>query len=360
MRLSEQQLGRDIKAGKLARVYLLYGDEDFLIRMYSDKLTALAVSEGEREMNLLRYFLTPSSDKNARDGRPPKIDELSDFVESMPFFAERKCVILRNFDPDMIEKDEFDDYLSLISNIPETSVMIMTRENTEEDPKTFKEKLEKTRMKKLIEAADKSGIVCGLNQFTEAKLEGMAISKCRRAGCELSDENAAYLAECVGGSLSLLQTEVEKLCDYRQSGEITRADIDALVPKRIESNVYLLAGELIEGRVGNALEILRAQFIKRTDPIIIMQALSGYFVDLYRAKLGIGKKKSYSAAAAALNYGGRAFAMRKAYGAAKELSEAYLADCIEVLYNANKLLNSSKADKRLVIEQAIVEISGLA
>lgn len=360
MRLSEQRLGADIKAGKLERVYLLYGDEDFLIRMYTDKLTALAVPKEEREMNLLRYFLTPTSDKNARDGRPPKLDELSDFVESMPFFAERKCVILKNFDPDMLEKDEFEGYLSLISNIPETSVVIITRENTEEDLKAFKDKLEKAKMKKLIEAADKYGIVCELNQFDEAKLEGMAISKCRRAGCELSDENAAYLAECVGGSLSLLQTEVEKLCDYRQSGEITREDIDALVPKRIESNVYQLAGELIEGRAGNALEILRAQFIKRTDPIIIMQALSGYFVDLYRAKLGIGKKKTYSAAAAALNYGGRAFAMRKAYGAAREVSETYLADCVAVLYNANKLLNSSKTDARLIIEQAIVEISRLA
>lgn len=360
MRLGEQQLGADIKAGKLARVYLLYGEEDFLIRMYADKLTALAVSEEEREMNFRKYLLVPGADKAAREVRPPKADELSDFVESMPFFAERKCVLLKNFDPDMLEKGEFEDYLALISNIPETGVMIITRENTENDPKKFKEKLGKAKMKKLIETVDKSGIVCELNQFTEAKLEGMAISKCRRAGCELSNENAAYLAECVGGSLSLLQTEVEKLCDYRQSGEITHADIDALVPKRIEIDIYKLADELTAGRVGNALEILRALFIKRTEPIMIMAALSGHFVDLYRAKLSIVKKKSYSDAAAALNYGRRAFVMRNAYGAARKLSEAYLADCIAVLYNANKLLNSSKTDDRLIIEQAIVEISRLA
>lgn len=359
MKLTERQLGADIKAGKLARIYFLYGEEDFLIRMYADKLMALAVPDDVREMNLVKYMLVPGADRGLREDRPPSIDELSGFVDSMPFFAERKCVLLNNFDPDMLEKDEFDDYLKLLSDIPETSVVIITRENTGNDPKKFKEKLGKAKMKKLIETADKCGVVCELERFSEAKVEGMAITKCRRAGCELSNENAAYLADCVGGSLSLLQTEIEKLCDYRQSGEITREDIDALVPKRIESNIYELAKELTGGRVGNALEILRALFINRVEPIIIMAALSGHFVDLYRAKLGLAAKKSYSDAAAALNYGNRAFVMRNAYSAAKRLSEEYLADCIAVLYNANKLLNSSKADDRLIIEQAIVEINQL-
>lgn len=359
MRRSEQQLGADIKAGKLARVYMLYGEEDFLIRMYTDKLLALAVPEDEREMNFRKYSLVPGADKGTRDDRPPKIDELSDFADSMPFFSEHKCVLLKNLDPDMLDKGEFEDYIALINDIPDTSVVIITRENTEDDPKKFKEKLAKAKMKKLIEAVDKNGIVCELNCFTQAKLEGMAIAKCRRAGCGLSNENAAFLAECVGGSLSLLQTEIEKLCAYRQSGEITREDINALVPKRIESNIYDLAKELFAGRVGSAMEILNALFVQRIEPVVIMSALSGHFVDLYRAKLGANAKKSYSDAAAALNYGRRAFVMRNAYSSVRTLSEAYLGDCVAALYNANKLLNSSKADKRLIIERAITEISAL-
>lgn len=360
MRISEQQLGADVKAGKLARVYLLYGEEDFLIRMYADKLTRLAVPEEEQEMNLRRYLLVAGADTAAREDRPPKIDELSDFVESMPFFAERKCVLLKNLDPDILEKDELEDYIALISDVPETSVVIITRENTEEDAKKFREKLGKAKMKKLIEAVDANGIVCELNFFSQAKLAGMAITKCRRAGCGLSDENASFLAERVGGSLSVLQTELEKLCAYRQNGEITREDIEALVPKLIESNIYDLAKELFAGRVGNALEILDALFVRRVEPIMIMAALSGHFVDLYNAKLGQLAKKSYTDAAAALNYGRRAFVMRNAYGSVRNLSEAYLADCIAILYNTNKQLNSSSTDKRRILEKAIVELSAIA
>lgn len=359
MRRSEQQLGADIKAGKLARVYMLYGEEDFLIRMYTDRLVSFAVPEDAREMNFRKYSLVPGADKGSGSDRPPKVDELSDFVNSMPFFAERKCVLLKNFDADVLDKDELEGYIALINDLPDTGVVIFTREDTGDDPKKFREKLDKAKMKKLIEAIDRNGIVCELNYFTQAKLEGMAIAKCRRAGCEISEENAAFLAESVGGSLSLLQTEVEKLCAYKVSGEITRTDIEMLVPKRIEGNIYAIAKELFAGRVGGAMEIVNAMFIQQVEPINIMAALSGHFVDLYRAKLGINAKKSYSDAAAVFGYyGKRQYAMKTAYSQARSLSEEYLGDCIAVLYNANKLLNSTKKERRrLVIEQAMIEIA---
>lgn len=359
MRLNEQRLGDDIKAGKLARVYLLYGDEDFLVRMYADKLTKLAVADEEREMNLLRYFLTAGSSKDVKEDLPPKISELSDFVESVPFFAERKCVVLKNLDADLLDKEEFDGYIALINDIPETSTVIITRENTEEDAKKFKEKLEKAKMKKLIETVDANGIVCELNKFPTERLMGMAIAKCRKAGCELSEENAQLLAARVGGSLSLLQTEIEKLCAYRLSGEITCEDIEALVPKLIENKVYEIAKELFYGRAQRALEMLDDVFALQFDTIRIMQALSGHFVDLYFAALGKQAKKSFSAAANELNYKGRSFVMRNAYGVAGTVPERRLADWLAILYDTNKRFNSSTEDKKRILERAIVEIAAI-
>ena len=108
MKITEQNLGADIKSGKLARVYLLYGEEDFLIRMYTDKLIKLSVPEEAREMNFIKYSLIPGADKGSLEDRPPKIDELSDFADSLPFFSEHKCVLLKNLDPDMLDKSDFE------------------------------------------------------------------------------------------------------------------------------------------------------------------------------------------------------------------------------------------------------------
>ena len=151
MKLSEYQLNADLKAGKLARIYVLYGEEDFLIRTYTDRIINLAVPQDAREMNFVKYSLVPGADETSRGDRPPSVEELSDVVLSMPFFSERKCILLKNFDPDMLSKDEFSDYLAMFSDIPETSAVIITRENTEDDPKRFKEKIDKAKMKKLLE-----------------------------------------------------------------------------------------------------------------------------------------------------------------------------------------------------------------
>lgn len=353
MRLTEQRLADDIKAGKLARVYLLYGDEDFLIRMYTNKLIDLAVVEEEREMNLLRYFLAAGDSKSVKEDLPPKIDELSDFVESVPFFAEHKCLVLKNLDAGLLDKEDLDSYIALLSDIPETTTVIITRENTEEDAKTFKEKLGRASMKKLIEAVDANGIVCELNKFSTEMLMGMAISKCQRAGCELSEENAQFLAERVGGSLSLLQTETEKLCAYKQSGEITRESIEALVPKLLENKVYEMAKELFYGRTQKALELLDDVFALHFDPTKLMFALSGHFVDLYFATLAKKAKKPTSA----LNYGKRSFALGKLYPIAGTVPEQRLADWLAILYDTNKRYNSSTEDKKRILERAIVEIA---
>ena len=51
--------------------------------------------------------------------------------------------------------------------------------------------------------------------------------------------------------------------------------------------------------------------------------------------------------------------MDNAYRSVGKLSERYLGECVAVLYNTNKLLNSSKTDKRRLIEQAIIRIAEL-
>ena len=43
----------------------------------------------------------------------------------------------------------------------------------------------------------------------------------------------------------------------------------------------------------------------------------------------------------------------------KYLSVDYLKNCVDILYRTNRLLNSSKTDRRTLLEQALTEISVL-
>lgn len=342
-RIEEPRLKADLKAGALSRVYFLFGEEHFLTKTYENKIIEAALGKEPSDLNFVRFNEAPPS------------DTLSDFADSMPFFAEYKVIVINDLDADKLDNTEMKAYTDIIEQLPDTTVLVISQTGIEIDPKK-----PKTKMKKLMEAAEKSGVLCEMKHMSSSQLAQMAIKKAARLNCNLSQENAVLLAELCGKDMNLLSTEVQKLCDYTGSGEITRDAIDALVPKLVDTSIYTLASELFGGNTAKAFRILDDLFIQRIEPVIILSTLSGHFVDCYRAKLAQLSKKSANDAAAAFNYPrNRTFVMTKAFGSVKYLSVGYLKQCIGILYDTNLLLNSSRADRRTLIERALTEISVL-
>lgn len=345
-KINEAQLKAGIASGKLERVYLLYGDEDFLVKTYVDKIISAAVPESARDMNFTKF------------DKLPKADELSDITDNLPFFSEYKCVLIQNPDPAGLDISETKKYFELLKNISETTVLIAAQRDPEFTLKGLKEK-----PKKFFDALEKAGVSCELSRLPQPKLADMTIKKFAGAGFEISYQNACYLASECGGGLTLLQIEIEKLCAFKSQStnkEITIDDIEALVPKRLETNIYNLSKELFAGRTGNAMRILDILFTQNTDAGVVLSVLSGHFIDLYRAKLGLLMKKTSSETVEAFKYAkNRAFVVENAYRSAKNLSKEYLGNCLAILYDVNRLVNSSKISQRLMIERAVAEISAL-
>ncbi len=339
----EARLKAELKAGNLARVYFLYGEEDFLVKTYMEKITALAVPEDAREMNVVKFSGNPAP------------DELSDVAESFPFFSEKKCVIIKDLVPEDMDNDTHKAYLKILSDIPDTTVLIIAELNV-----ALETEKPKAKLKKLMDAAEKTGFVCEMRYLPLNKAASMAAKKAAKAGCPLSYDNAAYLAGLCGRSLTLLSNETEKLCAYKNGSEITRADIDLLIPKPADASIYALSDELCAGRTGNAFRILDDLFVRQIEPIIILGTLSSYFTDLYRAKTAIASKKTAADVISDFKYApNRSFVVKRAFDSARRLSEQYIGGCVRILYSTNLSLNSSKTNKRTLIERALTEISAL-
>ncbi len=342
-KIEEARLKADLKAGQLARVYFLFGEEHFLTKTYENRIVETALGSDPSDMNLVRFNDAPPS------------DSLSDFADSMPFFSEYKVIVLSDLDADKLDNSELAAYISIIEELPDTTVLVISQTGVEIDPKK-----PKAKMKKLMATAEKCGVLCEMKYMSASQLAKMAAKKAAKLGCNLSDQNAVLLAEICGRDMQLLSTEVQKLCDYTVSGEITKDAIDALVPKLVDTSIYTLASELFTGRTASAFQILDDLFVQRMEPVVILAALSGHFVDCYRAKLAQLAKKSANDAAAAFSYPrNRTFVLTKAYGSVKYLSVDYLRSCIDILYRTNLLLNSSRTDRRILLEQSLTEISAL-
>ena len=116
-------IDNDIKAGEFKKVYLLYGEERYLIRQYRDKLIKAMVKENDT-MNFSSF---------EGDGISQK--EIIDLAETLPFFADRRVILIE--DAGIFKKagDELGEYLQ---TAPDTTHFIFVEESVDKRSRIYK------------------------------------------------------------------------------------------------------------------------------------------------------------------------------------------------------------------------------
>jgi len=117
-------IDNDIKAGQLKQMYLLYGAEQYLIRQYRDKLKRALVSE-EDTMNFSAFS---GSDINQK--------EIIDLAETLPFFAEKRMILIEDSGLFKKSAEELADYLA---SVPETTCFVFVEKEVDKKTKMYKE-----------------------------------------------------------------------------------------------------------------------------------------------------------------------------------------------------------------------------
>lgn len=338
--MSTRELDGQLKSGQLARFYLLYGEEGYLAAHYARALSERAVPS-VREFNLHR-FSTDTFD----------LSKLTAAVEHLPLMAERTCVVLQDVDPDGLKAKDWKEFLALLTDAPESCVLVLAFTHVPYDKKS-------THWKALVELAKKSGVAEQFAAPTRRELEKWLVKRARAAGASISAEAADALAEACGADMNRMAAEVEKLAAYAAGGEIGREAVDALVHKSIECSIYDLARAVLAGRLPAALETLGRLFEHKEEPVVILSALSQSFCDLYRASVAAAAGKGQADLAADFPYRGREFRIRNALRDCRGLSEGYLRAALDRLLAADRQLKSSGTDSRLALERLCVDLSYL-
>ncbi len=340
MKITEDKLASAIRSGNIGKLYYLYGKEPFLINMHTDRIIKKTVGDDALDFNLQRL-----------DGNPdPAL--LSDYIESLPVFAERKVITVKDYDPEKNDNDTDKRMLDIISDIPDTAVVVFYCTGIEPDEK-------KAKTKKFIAAVEKNGIVCAVEQMKAPKIAELCVKKAAKAGVVLSYDDALELTERVGGSMTSASDETAKLISYAgQGGTVTRENINALVPKRLEAEVFDLAAAINAGKRADAFHIIDELFSQQISPVNILSALAGAYLDMYCAKLA--KVNGISPANAAQMfgyYGGRQWGFaNKVYPAASRLETGYLRETVSLMSETDIKLKSSAVDKRIIIEEAVTKL----
>lgn len=336
--INEEAFKSRIKSGGLAPVYIIFGDDGYLKKMYVEKLTEMTADKDD----IFNY---------CRFGADCDLQEVYDFLWQLPVMADKKCVILCDYDFEHCSKTDFDKLLSLTSEGCDTALLIIWFDSLPIDAK------KSAKFKKLVSAAEKcGGAAVSLNHRRAPELIKMLTDGAAKRGCKMESAAARYLIEIAGEDINTLVNELEKLCCYLPNGEITKTEVDYVCTKTPEASVYNLSKHIFARQSGEALKTLDELFFMRFEPMMILYTVSSPYVDMYRL-YALKKGGADNGELSELyGYKGREFLIDRAAQNLRLFDFKKLTLCFEALLDADRRLKSYGADERIILEQLIIRL----
>lgn len=275
--ISIENLEKELKNNHLNSMYLLYGEELFLLETSLKKIKTL-FGECIKGINLISI-----DDTN--------VEQLIADIETPAFGYEKKLIIARNTGLFKKEgkrknteisklKDKINKYIQENSKLIEESVVLVFAEE-EADSK-----------QELYKTIEEIGIVCKFDFQKPIQIEKRMKSICNAYKVQIDDSTLRYFIECCGTNMQDLINEIRKLIEYAgENGKIKKEDVDKLVTKKLESIIFDLTDNLGKKNIEKALQVLR-NLIYEKEPIQrILITLYNHFKKLYFTKLAEYYKK---------------------------------------------------------------------
>ena len=110
---------KDIKENNVAKVYLIYGREKYLVGKSIDAIKDRYFSNANDESFNYNYF----------DGIKDDIDDVLNSCETLPFMGDKRVVIVRSKEifsgnKNVLSKDDEEKLTKYVSNVPETTCLV--------------------------------------------------------------------------------------------------------------------------------------------------------------------------------------------------------------------------------------------
>ena len=270
-------LEKELKQGKLNSLYLLYGEEQYLLDNNVKKIKSL-FGNYEKGINYIKI--------DAQN----VMNIISD-VETPSFGYEKKLIIARNtglFKNEGKKKnveisnlrDKLAQYISENMEIIDDSVVLV-----------FVESDIDARLS-IFKTIDKQGVTCKFDFQRTPQIASRMKVVCDAYKVNIDGSTMSYFIESCGTNMQELINEIRKLIEYAgPGGTIKKEDIDKLSTKKLESIIFDLTDNLGKKQIAKAMEILNDLIYKKEPIELIMVVLYNHFKKLYLCKIALSSGK---------------------------------------------------------------------
>jgi len=316
-----------IKTGIFKPLYLLYGTEEYLKKLYRDKLKT-AILDHSDEMNY-SYF----------EGKDVDVKKVAEVVHTLPFFSDRRLVIIENSGLFKVQNE----LSTALSDMPESTIVVFVESEVDKRSKLFK--LVKDR-----------GTVSEMNGLDERNLKLFAVSLLQQAGKKATESTIGYLLDKTGSNMANIHNEIEKIIGYTMNRDlITTEDIDAVVSAQIEGKIFQMMDAIGSKQQQKALSLYYDLLSVREKPMSILFLITRHFNILLQIKDLAAK--GYSGSEIASIVGVPPFAVGKYVAQARNFSTGRLMQALEFATDVEEQVKNGRMADQIGVELLIITFS---
>lgn len=216
--IDQNKFYKDLEAGNVSPVYFIFGDEPFLIDQCVNRFKYGLLDENSLDFNYSLFYAGDADIYNVKD-----------VVETLPVFAQRRLVILKNSNE--LKDSEWAELESLFKNPVDSTVFILFADKIDKRKKHYKNIIETSKAIEFKKPYDNE-IPRWINYYAaqfELRLTQAAVHRLHRL---------------VGNNLSEIYAQLEKIKIYLNDGtqqgpsNVDAEHVNAVVSNSREENVF--------------------------------------------------------------------------------------------------------------------------
>lgn len=246
---------KDIKSGKFQPIYVLYGKDRYRLQHFINVLSEAMFTPDERELGMVKFDTAETS-----------MDEAVLEAETLPFFVERKLILVRDasvFAAGGKEGGKIEHHpeklLKYMEYPSESSIIVFA---------VHAEKLDERR--KIVKALKERNALVAFPELDTAQLKQWMIKRAAEQNRTLTSDAVELLISRTGANMQQLAQEVDKLCLHAGDGGTIDAETTAMLTSAtVEEDVFALVDAIAELRIDKAIRLYRELLIRREEPIKI-------------------------------------------------------------------------------------------
>ncbi|EOS8041015.1 DNA polymerase III subunit delta [Enterococcus faecium] len=238
--LSIQAELQKIRKEKLASCYLILGTEKFLQDQVRTEIVKKIQLEGEDDLNFLSFDMENAS-----------LDEVVAEAETLPFFGDQRLVFVEN--PYFLTGEK-------VNNGIEQNTDLLTaylKEPLESTVLVFFAPYEKLdERKKVTKQLKKTAIIINVQQLNEKEVRQYLMNTLENSSIKMERSAIDLFLRLTDLDLSKMMRELQKLVLYGQNQQqITVREVEELVPKTLEHNIFDMTQYILKGKTEQALRL---------------------------------------------------------------------------------------------------------